>query len=390
MPTNSGADAFGLQSTDGVTFSTAYLPPEDRDEACRLLISPFFDARHVKSEKGGSLEGALTSTHVGRLLIGETAFNSQRHERSRKLTLSSSLDQYLIQLFISGSLDGDFEGVPVAVRPGDILAMDLSRVVNTQVSPGATVSLVIPREAIDKSTGGRSIHGTVLKAEYAVTRLLAGFLASLSDVAAEIDSEEAPGVESGALNLLAEILAKKSESTWFNEDSALSRVLRSQVLSYINANLTSPSLGLDAIIMRFRVSRAHLYRIFAADGGIATVIRNKRLDAAYRALTLGNGRGALSITRLAHDLAFSGSNHFLRAFRARFGVTPSEARELAFSFELADQSVAGLYTHLLNYANPASEHLAQQTAEASVRLKKLKPFPDDFQGAGGSAFMTPD
>ncbi|AVF41347.1 hypothetical protein AL486_17850 [Pandoraea apista] len=382
MLTNLVSDAYGLQSTSGVTFSTAYLLPEERNDACRKLISPFFDARHVKSEKGGNLEGALTSTHIGRLLIGETAFNSQRHERSRKLALSSSLDQYLIQLFVSGSLDGDCDGRPVAVRPGDIIAMDLSRVANTQISPGATVSLIVPREAIDKATGGRSIHGTVIKAEQAVTRLLASFLISLSDVAAGIEGDEALGVESGAVTLLAEILARKSEAARFNEDSVLSRVLRTQVLSYINANLTSPSLGLDAIIARFRVSRAHLYRIFEADGGIATVIRNKRLDAAYRALTQGNGRSALSITRLAHELAFSGSNHFLRAFRARFGVTPTEAREQAFSFELADQDVASLYSHLLNYANPASDNLARRIA---TPLKKLTPFPDDFLSATAAA-----
>ncbi|MDR3396374.1 MAG: helix-turn-helix domain-containing protein [Pandoraea sp.] len=386
MPTNTGEDAYGLQSTNGVTFSTAYLLPEVRNDACRKIISPFFDARHIKSEKGGNLEGALTSTHIGRLLVGETAFNSQRHERSRKLALSTSLDQYLIQLFVSGSLDGDCDGRPVVVRPGDIIAMDLSRVANTQISPGATVSLIVPREAIDKATGGRSIHGTVLKAEHAVTRLLAGFLVSLADVAGEIEGEEALGVESGAVNLLAEILAKKSDAALFNEDSVLSRVLRSQVLSYINANLTSPSLGLDAIIVRFRVSRAHLYRIFETDGGIATVIRNKRLDAAYRALTQGGGRGASSITRLAHELAFSGSNHFLRAFRARFGVTPSEARELAFSFELADQGVASLYSHLLNYANPTTEHLAEPV---STPLKKLAPFSDDLLKAASAGVRAP-
>ncbi|MFJ2993650.1 helix-turn-helix domain-containing protein [Pandoraea sp. NPDC087047] len=388
MHPSHGTDAVGPPPTNGVTFSTTFLLPEDRNDACREIISPFFDARHVKSDEGGNLEGALTSVHVGRLLVGETAFNSQRHDRSLKLALSSSLDQYLIQLFVSGALDGDCDGVPVAVRPGDILAMDLSRVAYTQVSPGATVSLVVPREAIDKSTGGRSIHGTVLKADQAVTRLLASFLINLSDLAPDIEGDEALAVERGAVNLLAEVLAKRSVSTSFTEDSVLARVLRSQVLSYINANLTSPSLGLEAIIVRFRVSRAHLYRIFAADGGIATVIRNKRLDAAYRALTLGDGRRASSITRLAHELAFSGSNHFLRAFRTRFGVTPSEARDLAFSFQLADQGVKGLYTHLSNYSYPPPESLTEPALVVPARLRKLMPFPDDPSGAG-RVFLSP-
>ena len=64
---------------------------------------------------------------------------------------------------------------------------------------------------------------------------------------------------------------------------------------------------------------------FANDGGVAKVLRDIRLDAAYRELT-GAVRPLRSITEIAYSLGFSSGNQLLRSFRARFGVTPSEAR----------------------------------------------------------------
>lgn len=352
MNINASIDESSLGPAPNIAFSTAYLAPELRNDVWREIIGPFFDTLPVENGQGCHLEGAVTSHSVGTLLIGETAFNAQRYSRSRSLVLASGLDQYMIQLFLSGALDGDCGGVPVAVRPGDIFALDLSRVANTQTSPGTTVTIFLPRERVDKAAAGRSIHGAVLKADWPITRLLASFVVRLSELAPQMKDDEALTVETGTVNLLSEALAKKFVSTSATDDPALARVLRSQVLAYIDANLTSPDIGPTSILMHFRVSRAHLYRVFAVDGGVARVIRDRRLDAAYSALVLGSSRRDQSITRLAHELSFSGSNHFLRAFRARFGMTPSEAREIGFTFRLANRGIAGLQSHFTKYAQP--------------------------------------
>ncbi|MRX37232.1 AraC family transcriptional regulator [Aminobacter sp. MDW-2] len=97
------------------------------------------------------------------------------------------------------------------------------------------------------------------------------------------------------------------------------------VLQFIDANLHRPDLDLALLMQQFRVSRAHLCRMFAGDGGVRAVIRDRRLNAAYRQLLSHQGKTG-SITSIAHRLGFSSSNQFLRAFREQFGVTPSEVR----------------------------------------------------------------
>jgi AraC-like DNA-binding protein len=59
--------------------------------------------------------------------------------------------------------------------------------------------------------------------------------------------------------------------------------------------------------------------MFEADGGVASVIRSRRLDTALRELS---GPRRPSITELTLDLGFSSGSQFACAFRARFDWTP--------------------------------------------------------------------
>nr|WP_225737270.1 helix-turn-helix domain-containing protein [Dyella acidiphila] len=101
--------------------------------------------------------------------------------------------------------------------------------------------------------------------------------------------------------------------------------LRQTIVDFIARNLYLSELSPEFLCRRFNVSRAHLYRAFAADGGVAKVLRDMRLDAAYGELT-DAGRATRSITEIAYSLGFSSASQLLRSFRTRFGITPKEAR----------------------------------------------------------------
>jgi AraC-like DNA-binding protein len=97
---------------------------------------------------------------------------------------------------------------------------------------------------------------------------------------------------------------------------------------YIEANLNSPSLAASHLCRRFRISRASLYRLFEAEGGLARFIQEQRLNRALKQLVSPLWQGK-DLINLAVDLQFSSASTFIRAFRRRFGVTRGEIRELA-------------------------------------------------------------
>lgn len=333
---------------DAILLSTDLVEPDLRTEVWREITRPFFETTQHPGGTETQLEGSLRSQAIGSLLIGPTSFNHQQYGRDRRTILQGGLDHYLLQLFVAGTLEGDCDGQSISVGPGDICAFDLSRPFRSRVRTGSTVSVVLPRERVDRAAGGRSLHGAVLKAGAPITRLLANFIASLSDLAADMDSADVLAVEAAAIDLLVSGLVHHAPQAAFGEP-ALANVLRRSVLEFIDANLSRLDLGPALLMLRFGVSRAHLYRMFAADGGVAKVVRERRLDAAHRELARP-GSAPRSITQIAYDLGFSSSGQFLRAFRARFEMTPSEARQKAPSLAFADRRFAHVQARLIQYS----------------------------------------
>lgn len=103
--------------------------------------------------------------------------------------------------------------------------------------------------------------------------------------------------------------------------------LRQRVLRYINQNLADPELSPRSIMQHFRLSHSHLYRAFEGDLGVARIIRNKRLDLAYRTIFL-NKHKPLSIKELAFKCGFSPRSQFSVFFKERFGLAPNELQGL--------------------------------------------------------------
>jgi len=102
---------------------------------------------------------------------------------------------------------------------------------------------------------------------------------------------------------------------------------RKAALDYIDAHLGNEQLGPDEIAEAAHVSRASLYRLLAAQGGIRAVLLERRLDEALR-LLLADNNDERSLTEVAKRCGFGGTSQFSRAFRARFGLPPRQYRAL--------------------------------------------------------------
>ncbi len=106
----------------------------------------------------------------------------------------------------------------------------------------------------------------------------------------------------------------------------------------------------------FRLSRSHLYRAFASDGGVAKVIRDKRLDRAYRIL-VDRGDKPVSLKEIAYRCGFHDGTQFTHAFKARFNMTPRDAREIGAPQWLSDP---------ISFSYP--EHISETTSGGVIRL----------------------
>jgi AraC-like DNA-binding protein len=93
---------------------------------------------------------------------------------------------------------------------------------------------------------------------------------------------------------------------------------------FIEQNLHDPQLDAAAVVAATSLSRSSLYRLFQVHDGLARYIRSRRLDRAQAAFT--NPFDRRNISEIAYAVGFRDLPQFSRAYRSRFGVTPSMTR----------------------------------------------------------------
>jgi AraC-like DNA-binding protein len=99
-----------------------------------------------------------------------------------------------------------------------------------------------------------------------------------------------------------------------------------EIKSDIAANLSRDDLSVVEIALKQRVTPRYVQLLFENEGTTFTeFVRNARLYRAHRML-MDPRLADRSISAIAFDVGFSDLSYFNRAFRRRFGETPSDVR----------------------------------------------------------------
>ncbi|MET3653513.1 AraC-like DNA-binding protein [Dyella japonica] len=297
---------------------------DERNVSLRDVVWPIVEMAPFAERDDASLTGSMPARNIGPLSTGVVAFTRQREHRDGHGARRSETGHYLLQLLTTDSLQAGVDEQAPGAGVGDICIFDLSQTPQRQAEAGSMLSMAMPRQALEKAIGSSNLHGVVLKANGAMTPLLASMLRGVSSLGAPLHDSQATAVQEAVVTLLSAAL-KDDMHGGVDGRSLLGAGLRQRIVEFITHNVHLLELSPDFLCRRFKVSRAHLYRAFASDGGVAKVLRDIRLDAAFRELT-GAVRTTRSITEIAYSLGFSSSNQLLRSFRTRFGMTPSAAR----------------------------------------------------------------
>jgi len=328
--------------------STDMVDSKLRDDFWRDAVKPVFELSENSDDHLKGFSGTLRSRMMGSLLVGSTSFNEQKYERTRRLIIHSGFDHYVLQIILAGTLRGNFNGIDVFAEPGDIVILDLSQVVSSAVEKGARITIIIPRHELEKLAGWRNLHGAVLKSQAPTTGLLFNYVKGMVDISAQLNATEAIAAKEAMLLLLASSLNGTEQD--LTNNVAINLTMRHRILAYIDDNLTDYMLGPHSLQQHFHVSRSHLYRAFEQDGGVAKVIRDKRLELAYRLLVETQGK-QLSLKEIAYRCGFPDASQFTKAFKSLYGVTPKNARQSNTLISPDGSSISMLQNYLASQAD---------------------------------------
>jgi AraC-like DNA-binding protein len=236
--------------------------------------------------------------------------------------------------------------------------------------------VVLSRESVPAALLAIEPHGLIFPRDSGGARLIG---AALQEFYAQADNLTVSEAEA-AIEGIAALTTACARARLADDEADHVKSKRKAALDYIDAHLGSVQLGPDQIADAANVSRASLYRLLAAEGGIRAVLLKRRLDQALR-LMLADNKNERSLTDVAKRCGFGGKSQFSRAFRARFGAPPGQYLDLVRQQDLdwhESRLVADGFDQnvFLWRQQGLSESAASGTWHAPVRAAKRTSRPD--------------
>jgi AraC-like DNA-binding protein len=303
-------------------FRAAGYAPSNRYEVFRESIGCVFDIDKC-AKSGAEFDASMETYLVGECMMVRTETAGHAWSRPASKIARDGIDHFMIQFFLDGSNDVRTGGHGLVDRRS-LLAIDTAQPYEAVTSDFANVTLVIPRPLLAQSLSNPDEHGAhVLTGSEPLARMAYDGVRSLWANCPELSPADALSALEPTLDLLAAAMNGGLSDTP-RDRHAVEWTLREKIRSYISEELHDPGLCPATLEGHFRLRRTKLYELFQDQGGIARIIRHERLERAMRMLIGVPAR--LSITEVGFRCGFSDSTGFGRAFKRRFGMTPSDAR----------------------------------------------------------------
>jgi AraC-like DNA-binding protein/mannose-6-phosphate isomerase-like protein (cupin superfamily) len=292
----------------------------------RAMTADICDVIPLTAEDDFHVTTATAMT--GNALLVDSRATDLEYDRTPVHIARGGLDHYHITLCIEGEMRFSSGRREVTVGPGDICLIDMAQPNRTVFRGGGRrtrlMAIIVQRSMLaPRLAHPDSATATLLPSDHPHARLLASHYAALA-----LPPEPEAGSVEATIEAIADIVAAAAGGTAEGVERAERHLYLAMIKRRIADNLETDALAVSELCRHFQISRATLYRLFEADGGLAHYVREQRLNLAFRQLLSPTAQDKRLID-LAIGLRFSSDSTFIRAFRRKFGLTPGELRELA-------------------------------------------------------------
>lgn len=302
-------------------YSTADLPPDERYAAWLRHDWPRQDSvfRTHPSEPFDTDFSAVQLGEIGLLFVEITAM---RWERRLVDIRSSDFDPIVVNMMTRGLAQGDLGGRAFRQEAGTFHFHDLAKPSIHVSSASRTFTLIVPRPVAIAWFGAiDDLHGLVVSDPFAA--VLIALAEAIWRAVPTLSVASAPALGRSFMELLTAALAEVRPTLLqpATAEAALRRRAEAEIERRLRGSITIAELC-DAL----KVSRARLFAVFHAEGGVLSHVATMRLERARAALA--DLERAEPIGQIAERLGFSEASHLSRSFRQRYGMTPRDYRRM--------------------------------------------------------------
>ena len=282
----------------------------------------------VEPAEGGQINCRIDVAPLASLALANPSGASAQFSRTREL-LSDGCDALVLIAAKAGRVLVTQKGRPIELHQSQMCLTDMSVLGTVVINGDSRVSAIrIPRrELLSFYPKAENRLGKPLLENPGLRETIARYLALAFKVVGHLDADGERLTSQHLVGLVGLLLGMPSDETELAQRRGLSAAQLQLSQSDVLNNLQDSDLSTALVARRHGLSPRQVQRLFEQTGGTTFtefVLEQKLLLA--RGLLLSPSHRYSKISSIAYDAGFGDLSYFNRAFRRRFGATPSELR----------------------------------------------------------------
>ncbi|HCK17766.1 helix-turn-helix domain-containing protein [Thalassospira tepidiphila] len=308
-------------------FSLNELPSAQRFEVWKDSINCIYSVDADRRTRREDFVADLDSWRHRDLMMVEARSCAQSFLRTSQMIASDGMDHYNVQLYTDGAVKSDAGLGGDVLKRGGLLLLDLAQRTEAQSSEQFnSVHLFLPRRLVEDHLTNPDDHNLRFLSERdPMVRMLFSQILSMHRHIHEFNDTQISVLQKTIVMMLSTCLNSAKGET--NTTRALRQDIEKGVMirRYFRENLLSQELTAETAADDLGLSRSSLYRLFKKHGGVNQYLRDMRLRHALKLLT-DPTECRRSIYDIALECGYETDAGFIRAFRAKYDMTPGDVR----------------------------------------------------------------
>ena len=314
-------DASQFDAIPVARFSSKKIPLEHQFAVWKQTTSPLFDVIPMKNTR--SFSYSVTSYLVEQLTFTHAAFDKMQVTRTSQHLSSHGSDGITLQYYCAGQIQGTLaSGEQLRMASDRVSIQDFAHPYSGIGETQDQLTVLIPRHAI-------ATHDQIYKnypmfswsVNSPLGRMLTQAWLMIWQNLPNTSQTDAPAIAQRFIGLLNGLLSTKGNiATRAQVELATVDAMK----AYLRDNLHLSDIGVDRLCKVFHCSRATVYRLFKAEGGIHAYVREQRLARCYQELRQLPPSSRKTISEIAGRWGFADAASFSRLFRKQYGMSPSD------------------------------------------------------------------
>lgn len=307
-------------------FTTNRVPPHARVDYWREMLSRKLLRASVDPLQDGPYEADASLRILPGLRLGSGTIGPSVVRRARPVVAGDN-DDFVLIINGEGSVEGSQRGREVRLEKGDGYLLSCAETATyNQLTRGRMLAVRFSAAAVAPLAPNLYDQvGCKIPRQNETLQLLQNYT-RLLDMQPLQSPELRQRVVAHANDLISLLLNPTRENIDIVDQGGLRAGRLAAIKTYVANNLNRNSLSVGEVAQANGLSPRQVQRLFESEGTtFSDYVLGRRLALVYRTLTSPRARHR-GIGDIVLDAGFGDLSYFNRAFRRRFGLSPSEVR----------------------------------------------------------------